>query len=157
MTYKYEIRDRKAWLLNLDTLVYQDTELPKLFHNDILDNNYRVVSSEIKETNYLVGIFSTSQTQRFGKNKKGNIIYLVTPLNNKLPGFLISYGGKLKGKLAVKFKFTNWNNKLPSGEIVDVIGNFNPENMIKILMYHHHIYPKKLKTNENSYESFESI
>jgi exoribonuclease R len=153
MTYKYEIRDRKAWLLNLDTLVYQDTELPKLFHNDILDNNYRVVSSEIKETNYLVGIFSTSQTQRFGKNKKGNIIYLVTPLNNKLPGFLISYGGKLKGKLAVKFKFTNWNNKLPSGEIVDVIGNFNPENMIKILMYHHHIYPKKLKTNENSYES----
>ena len=153
MTYKYEIRDRKAWLLNLDTLVYHETGLPKLFHNDILDNNYEVVSSDIKETDYLVGIFSTSQTQRFGKNKKGNIIYLASPLNNKLPGFLISYGGKLKGKLAVKFKFTSWNNKLPSGEIIDVIGNFNPENMIKILMYHHQIYPKKIKTSDNIYES----
>ena len=152
MSFKYEILEGKAWLKNLQTLEYQETSLPNLFHGDTLDQNFQIVNSDIRSCSYLVGIFSTSQTQRFGKNKKGNVIYLVTPLNNKLPGFLISYGGKLKGKLAVKFKYTNWNNKLPSGEIIDVIGKFDDENMIKILMYHHNIYPKKIRTSNNEFE-----
>ncbi len=152
MSFRYEIIDCKAWLKDLVTSEYQETSLPKLFHNDVLDNDNQIVSSEIRTVPYLVGIFSTSQTQRFGKNKRGNVIYMVKPLNNKLPGFMISYGGKLKGKLAVKFKYINWNNKLPSGEIIDVIGKFEEDNITKILMYHHNIYPKKLKTTENQFE-----
>lgn len=152
MSFKYEIIDSKAWLKNLETSKYQETSLTKLFHEDVLNQDYHVISSYIRTNLYLVGTFSTSQTQRFGKNKRGNVIYLVKPLKNKLPGFLISYGGKLKGKIAVKFKYTNWNNKLPSGEIIDVIGNFTEENMVKILMYHHNIYPKKIKTTENTFE-----
>ena len=145
MTFRYEIESSKAFLFDINKEEYFETNLPKLFHGDILDSSHELVSSEIRNS-YLVGIFSTSQTQRFGKNKKGNIIYLVKPLNRNLPEFLVSYGGKLKGKIALRFKYSNWENKLPCGEIIEVIGNFNNDNMINILMYHHNIYPKKIKS-----------
>lgn len=148
MSFKYEIYDNNGWLYNFKTNEYQETKLPKIFNGDILNDKFEIVESSVRESKSLIGIFSTSQTQRFGKNKRGNVIFLVSPLDNKLPSFLISYGGKLKGKIAVKFKFTHWEQKLPSGEIIDVIGNYNEENMIPILMYHYNVYPKRIKNKE---------
>jgi len=145
MSYRYEIIENKAWLLDIKNNKYSECDLPKLFHHDILDENKNLIESQFRASNSLVGIFSTSQTQRFGKNKRGNIIYLVKPINNLLPSFLISYGGKLKGKIAIKFKYTNWQNKLPSGEIIELIGNYTDENLNKILMYNYNIYPKNIK------------
>lgn len=142
MTYQYTISENKAFLLNFDTNIYTPTNLNKLFHGEILDQHYNLLESSIRHK-YMVGIFSTSQTQRFGKNKKGNIIYFVKPIQYNLPNFLISYGGKLKGKIAIKFKFTKWDEKLPSGEIIDVIGLFDSINLNNILMYHYNLYPKK--------------
>jgi len=166
MSYKYELFDNKAWLYNTTTCEYQETHLPKLFNSDILDENFNVIESKIRNRD-LVGTFSTSQIQRFGKNKKGNVIYLIQPLEINLPSFLIAYGGKTQGKIAVKFKFTKWTEKLPAGEIIEVIGNYNDDNMEKILMYHFNVYPKKTKlscTDINPLESeitrkeyFESI
>ena len=149
MSYKYEIFDNKSWLLNLKTNEYQEFNESKYFQNDIFDIDKNLIDSPVRNSKSLVGIFSTSQTQRFGKNKRGNVIYLVTPLDNELPSFLISYGGKTIGKIAVKFKFNNWDNKLPSGEIIEVIGNYNEENLHKILMYHYNIYPKNIKFDSN--------
>tara|TARA_Y100000991_G_scaffold215705_1_gene207634 strand:+ start:10202 stop:11827 length:1626 start_codon:yes stop_codon:yes gene_type:complete len=157
MSFRYELIENKAWLLNLSTADYQECDIPKLFHNDILDSDNKLIESTIRKSKSLVGIFSTSQTQRFGKNKRGNIIYLVKPLNNTLPSFLISYGGKLKGKIAIKFKFTNWENKLPSGEIIDVIGNYTDENLNKILMYHHNVFPKNIKLSNSKNPIEETI
>lgn len=148
MSFKYEIYDNNGWLYNFKTNEYQETKLPKIFNGDILNDKFEIVESSVRESKSLIGIFSTSQTQRFGKNKRGNVIFLVSPLDNKLPSFLISYGGKLKGKIAVKFKFTHWEQKLPSGEIIDVIGNYNEENMLPILMYHYNVYPKRIKNKE---------
>ena len=148
MSFKYEIYDNNGWLSNFKTNEYQETKLPKLFNGDILNDEFVITESSVRESKSLIGIFSTSQTQRFGKNKRGNVIFLVSPLNNKLPSFLISYGGKLKGKIAVKFKFTHWDQKLPSGEIIDVIGNYNEENMLPILMHHYNVYPKRIKYKE---------
>lgn len=150
MEFTFTIEQNKAYLVD-NQKNYFDTDLTKFFDGDILDSDKNLIKSNIRNR-ILVGTFSTSQTQRFGKNKKGNVIFLVKPLNLKLPGFTISYGGKLKGKIAIRFKFTEWNNKLPSGEIVDVIGNFNSENKINILMFHHNIYPKKLKIEGNNLE-----
>lgn len=148
MAYKFEIIDSKAWLVSLENNKYIETELKKFFQDDILDSNFKLFSSKVRECNSLVGTFSTSQTQRFGKTKKGSTIFLVKPLDNKLPGFLISYAGKLKGKIAVKFKFIHWDNKLPNGTIIDIIGNYTEDNMEKILMYHYDIYPKKNKNKD---------
>ena len=96
MTYQYEIYDNNSWLLNLETNEYLEFKKPKLFNGDIINQEYELVESPIRNKKHLVGIFSTSQTQRFGKNKRGNIIYLVQPLEYNLPSFLIAYGGKLK-------------------------------------------------------------
>ncbi len=148
MSYQYKIEDNKAFLIDSNN-VLQETNLPKLFHNDKLDEEFNIVESEIRET-ILVGTFSTSQTQRFGKNKKGNIIYFVKPLNLKLPGFMVSYGGKTKGKLIIRFKFIEWKNKLPLGQIIDVIGESNNENLERILMFHHNIFPRISKYKGNN-------
>ena len=146
MTYTYMIIDGKSWLYYEENQTYRETDIPKLFHGDKVDNDFNLIESSVRTNKSLVGIFSTSQTQRFGKNKRGNTIYLVKPINNLLPGFMISYGGKMKGKIAVRFQFSNWTSKLPTGNIIDVISNNEPidQSMEKILMYHYNIYPKNL-------------
>ena len=75
MPYQYTISENKAFLLNLENHIYTSTNLNKFFHGEILDQQHNLVKSTIRHK-YMVGIFSTSQTQRFGKNKKGNIIYI---------------------------------------------------------------------------------
>lgn len=140
------IIDGKSWLYSEDNQTYQETDIPKLFHGDKVDNDFNLIESPVRTNKSLVGIFSTSQTQRFGKNKRGNTIYLVKPINNLLPGFMISYGGKMKGKIAVRFQFSDWTSKLPTGNIIDVISNNEPidQSMENILMHHYNIYPKNL-------------
>lgn len=121
------------------------TDLPnpfKYFDKDIIGEDMAIVKSHIR-SNFLVGYFSTSQTTRFGKTKSKKIIYSVKPFQKNIPNFLISYGGKLKGKLIIKFKFTNWENKLPSGTIIDVIGHMNEANLERTLAYYHHLDFKK--------------
>ena len=58
---------------------------------------------------------------------------------------LISYAGKLKGKIAVKFKFIHWDNKLQMEQSLILLEIIQKDNMEKILMYHYDIYPKKIK------------
>ena len=148
MSHIYKIIDSKAWLHSIEDNTFIETNMLKLFNDDILNSEYNIIKSPTRESNSLVGTFSTSQTQRYGKNKRGNTIFMVKPIDYRLPGFLISYGGKLKGKIAIKFKFTNWDSKLPSGTIIDIICSLDnsPDDEIeKILMYHYDIYPKKQK------------
>ena len=61
MSYRYEIFDNKGWIYNLQTLKYQESNLIKLFDSDIIDNQYNLLESKIRDR-HLVGIFSTSQT-----------------------------------------------------------------------------------------------
>lgn len=128
---------------------YEETTLIKFFDGDkVLDN--KLFSSEIRNK-ILVGCFSTSDKTRYGKSKTGKPIFLVKPILN-IPSFLIAYGGSLKGEIIIRFKFINWNKKLPSGEIVDIIGNKvydeNKSNNLSILektlLFNYDIYPKKM-------------
>jgi hypothetical protein len=85
--------------------------------------------NNIKNTNnYLVGTFSTSQQVIFGRKKTNGIIYKVYTYNNDQQYYLISYNGKLKGKLIIIFKPINDKE----GTIIDVIGLMNEDNLIKI-------------------------
>lgn len=152
MTHSFEIHDNIAYLKNNNSLNYIKSELTnKFFVGDLLDDNFDLIHSDVR-SKFLVGFFSTSQTSKFGKNSKGNTLYSVTPLDMTLPNFIISYGGKLKGKIALKFKFVSWEDKLPKGEIVEVLGLFNQDNMINILLNHYNIFPKKIKIEESNYE-----
>jgi len=87
---------------------------------------------------YLVGTFSTSQQVIFGKKKTNGIIYKVYVYNNDQQYYLVSYNGKLKGKLIIIFKPINDKE----GTIIDVIGLMNEDNLIKTLQYIYNIFKK---------------
>lgn len=156
--YKFHINNNKSFLYHNLNKTYieipENQKLNKLFDGDIINEKYDLIESKIRDK-LLVGVFSTSQTQRFGKNKKGNVIYLVKPLLEKMPNFLIPYGGKLKGKIIIRFKYRHWNEKLPMGEIINVIGVFKKENLNEMLMYHYEVFPKSIRYPEytNSMEN----
>jgi exoribonuclease R len=136
---EYKVIDNKAFLYNHLDDTYTDTKLKKLFDGDIINDNDELIQSKVREK-YLLGVLSTSATQTFGKNKSGKTIYITKPLNRNLPNFLISYGGKLKGKLIVKFKYDNWDNKLPSGIIEEVLGLYDDIDIQTLLLHHYNIY-----------------
>lgn len=135
---EYKIIDNKAFLYNPNDDTYTETKLKKLFNGDIIDDNNELISSKIRNK-YLLGILSTSSTQSFGKTNNGKTIYITKPLENKLPSFLIAYNGKLKGKLIIKFKYDNWDSKLPFGIIDDVLGLYDDVDVQTILLHHYNI------------------
>ena len=125
----------------------------KYFHNDIIDQDGHIVKSVNRTKNH-VGYFSTSAVTIFGKTKNGKKLYKLTSLNFKLPHFMISYNGKLKGKILVVFKFLNWKKKIPQATIINVIGIFNEENIIKSYIHYYNLVAKKnkIKTINNPLE-----
>jgi hypothetical protein len=128
---------------------YTPTELIRFFDGDFLCNG-KLKSSEIRNR-ILVGIFST--TKCFNKNGT-KCFYEVKPLLNNIPNFIISYGGKQKGKLIIIFKFLSWNSKLPKGTIIDVIGKYSEDNLEKSLLYHYQIFPKRQRFNYDKDKHF---
>lgn len=123
----------------------------KLFDGDIVNND--IITSKNREIIH-VGLLNTYKTTIYGKNKKGSTIYIVDPLKKNLPKFLVAYNGKIKGKLIIRFKFTNWDNKLPSANLINIIGKVGEINIDKLLLYHYNINTKKIdfKVNINDNE-----
>lgn len=124
----------------------------KLFDGDVVKDD-NIIKSKNRDIIH-VGLLNTFKSTIFGKNKKGSTIYIVEPLKHNLPKFLVAYNGKIKGKLIIRFKFMNWDKKLPTGILVNIIGLLDKINMDKLLLYHHNINTKKIifDTNINNYE-----
>jgi hypothetical protein len=103
----------------------------------------------IKEYTNIVGILSTAQQVKYGKTNNGKPIYQIKPIKSILPPFWITYGGKLQGKILINFKYKNWpdDSKLPFGEIIDIIGLADDNNLSKALLYHYQIHRKTFKNN----------
>lgn len=114
----------------------------KLFDGDIVKDNI-IIKSKNREIIH-VGLLNTYKSTIFGKNKKGLTIYIVEPLKHNLPKFLVAYNGKIKGKLIIRFKFNNWNKKLPTGNLISIIGKLGEVNIDKLLLYHYNINIKKI-------------
>ena len=106
--------------------------------------------------NLFVGILSTAQQVKYGKTKAGKPIYQIHPLKKILPPFWITYGGRLTGRIVIQFKFKEWNDdsKLPFGEIVSVLGNYEDSLLTKLLLAHYQIERKEFK---NILETKETI
>jgi exoribonuclease R len=98
----------------------------------------------------LVGFLSTSQQVTFGKTKTGGIIYKIKCFNHYPSTFLISYNGKLKGKIIFTFKIINEEKHI--GEIINVIGLMEESNLLLTLQYIYNIFRKniiKIKLENN--------
>jgi exoribonuclease R len=97
----------------------------------------------------IVGILSTSQQVKYGKTSNAKPIFQINPLDHTLPNFWITYGGKLKGKLILIFKFKEYKEgTLPFAEIYDIIGLATEENLTKALVFHYEINRKNFKLSE---------
>lgn len=140
--YKVKIINNLPYINYKNELIKLDID--KVFHNDVISYpDINIIKSPTRN-NYLVGIISTSQTVKFGKN-----IYQLTPLNNNLPKFTITYKGKTKGKLVIRFKYIHFNNKLPHAELIQIIGNYNDNIIIPTLKFLYDINPKSIKKINN--------
>ena len=113
---------------------------------------------EYTKDNLFVGILSTAQQVKYGKTKAGKPIYQIHPLKKILPPFWITYGGRLTGRIIIQFKFKEWNDdsKLPFGEIISVLGNYEESLLTKLLLAHYQIERKEFK-NINQINKEETI
>ncbi len=118
----------------------------KIFDGDILNDKLEIIESPIKNNN-LLGVLIINNLQTYGtfKNKQ---LYKVIPRNKNLPHFLIPYEIKksdmgfsknIQNKFVV-FKFFNWDNKHPIGQLVETIGSINDNSSF----YKYELYNKKL-------------
>ena len=90
----YRIINNKPFLEKNDEFI--PTTLTKLFDGDLVVNDKLKYSKIRNQT--LVGIFSTSQTQNFGKKNK-TTYYKVKTLLNNIPDFIEKVSRKLDEEL----------------------------------------------------------
>ena len=117
-------------------LLVEDKNIPinplekKLFNNDVIDSNLNLVFSQIRTDKYIAGILIyTGKT--YGRHSNQKLNYKCVPNDPKVPAFIIPYEEKTtsfeknKYNKFILFKFKNWSNKHPFGELITVLGNIN--------------------------------
>lgn len=134
----------------------------KLFHGDILNDNYSLKYSD--RNNFLIGgVLRLHNKYTFGLNDKGVELFEFQPINWRYPKFLVPSNIKrnllkAKEKITDQFiviKYKNWNNKLPIGFI-----ELHFKNQYDLLFYYYptmslikpaslEVIPKELKITIN--------
>ena len=131
----------------------------KLFHNDIFTfngNKVKILESTTRK-NKIAGVLVLKNNKTFGKFKN-KYFYKCIPDDNSIPEFLIPYKPQIKfiknqvNKYIV-FRFINWNNKHPRGQIQQTIGDVTElpcfyEYQIYCKNLYHSIAKFKKKTKE---------
>lgn len=88
-----------------------------------------------------VGILCTFSPLKYGVSRTGKTIYLCRPLSPTIPPVKMAYGGKLRGKIVVVFRWCESD----SATLYHVIGVAGPSTLTETLMYHHGVFRKELK------------
>ena len=102
----------------------------KLFNNDVIDKDKNLIFSQIRSDKYIAGILLLSG-KTYGRAKNGKLKYKCVPNDPKLPRFLIPYEIKNSGfnknilNKFVIFKFKDWDEKHPNGELLNALGEIN--------------------------------
>ena len=126
-----KVNPLKEKLLNYDIITYENDEC-KLLH------------STVKSSTYIPGVLVLKNNRKFGKYKQ-KFLYKCIPDDKRLPIFLIPYhmkNGFNKNYVNkyVIFKFKNWDNKHPYGELFNVLGNVSSLDTF----YEYQLYCKSL-------------
>lgn len=126
-----KVNPLKEKLLNYDIITYENDKC-KLLH------------STVKSSTYIPGVLVLKNNRKFGKYKQ-KFLYKCIPDDKRLPIFLIPYhmkNGFNKNYVNkyVIFKFKNWDNKHPYGELVNVLGNVSSLDTF----YEYQLYCKSL-------------
>ena len=136
-TVQIHSRNYEAW-----TITQPDDDVPsnpnynplhhKHFHGDIIDSiTLTTISSPLREDKYIPGILVLENNKSYGRTEnKKRLLYKCIPHKKNYPAFLVPYEPKLgfsKNILNhyVIFKYTQWNDKHPRGELVETFGAIN--------------------------------
>lgn len=133
-------------MLNVDILKVNPLK-EKLFNYDIItyeNDECKLLHSTVKSSTYIPGVLVLKNNRKFGKYKQ-KFLYKCIPDDKRLPIFLIPYhmkNGFNKNYVNkyVIFKFKNWDNKHPYGELVNVLGNVSSLDTF----YEYQLYCKSL-------------
>ena len=121
----------------------------KLFHNDIFtikngEIKIKILESNIRKSKFIPGVLVLKNNKTYGKFKN-KYFYKCIPDDKHIPEFLIPYKPQIKflknqvNKYIV-FRFINWNNKHPRGQIQQTIGDVTELSCF----YEYQIYCKNL-------------
>ena len=119
----------------------------KLFNHDIftiVDNKCNLLHSTVKSSTYIPGVLVLKNNRKFRRHKQ-KFLYKCIPDDKRLPIFLIPYNMKqgfhknYVNKYVI-FKYKNWDNKHPYGELVNVLGNVSSLDTF----YEYQLYCKSL-------------
>lgn len=101
----------------------------KHFHEDTIDSiTLTTILSPLREQSYIPGILVLENNKSYGRTEnKKRLFYKCIPHKKNYPAFLVPYEPKLgfsKNILNhyVIFKYKNWDEKHPHGELVETFG-----------------------------------
>jgi exoribonuclease R len=137
-TVQIHSRNYETWSIiqTIDTAQLQIPEYNPLrhkhFHEDVIDSTtLTIISSPLREQPYIPGILVLENNKSYGRTEnKKRLLYKCIPHKKNYPAFLVPYEPKLgfsKNILNhyVIFKYTQWNDKHPRGELVETFGAIN--------------------------------
>ena len=159
-TYQVNIHDRNYtnWSLydlstnsNIDCREQWNPLTNKFFHEDIIeikeDTITKISGLDTKTT--LQGVLVLEGNKTFGRTPNNKrLYYRCVPNNKNYPVFLLPYEVKIgfskhQQNKYVLFKYVNWDNKHPYGELVEVLGDVNNLEVF----YEYQLYCKNLHTS----------
>lgn len=101
----------------------------KHFHEDIIDSTtLTTISSPFREQPYIPGILVLENNKSYGRTEnKKRLLYKCIPHKKNYPAFLVPYEPTLGFSKHILnhyviFKYTQWNDKHPRGELVETFG-----------------------------------
>jgi len=154
--YKVQVEDRdyKEWRY-IDTKTLNETQdittnpaVHKLFNQDIIDKNGKILHSSVRSMKYIPGVV-VLDGQTFGRSAGGitnpYFWYKCLPDDKRLPVFLISFKMpdlfiKNPSNKYVIFKFKSWEDKHPLAECRNSLGEVSSLNNY----YEYQLYCKSL-------------
>jgi exoribonuclease R len=116
-----------------------------VFQYDPITKNVELVHSIVRHMPLIAGILKLSDNKTYGNNKD-KLLYKCIPDDKRIAEFLIPYKIKKIGfskhqkNKYVTFRFKNWNNKHPVGELCCVLGNTD----VLEFFYEYQLYCKSL-------------
>ena len=145
-----------AWIKDDNNLIriHGYENIGKVFHGDfveVIDNKCTLKKSNIVNKNIL-GILELNSKYKFKANKRGIERFKFIPIEKQYPEFLVSTKAKRKYKknILVNIKFLSWNEKMPYGHIINILGEVDDINVLYDGVLHkYELLKKNININKN--------
>jgi ribonuclease R len=126
----------------------------KVFHGDLvqINNDKCIIKQSNIENKSIIGVIQLYSKYKFKSNKKGIERYKFIPIEKHYPEFLVCTKVKRKYKknILVNIKFLSWDDKLPYGQIINILGEIDDINALyQGVLHKYQLLQKQIKIDKN--------